>query len=238
MNKISTYIFVHDPQIILKNDINKKFECLPNMKYVFLGMEDTDKISGRADIIIARDLTYNIELYPKFCSFTGWYALWKNNLIQSEYVHLFEYDIKLENNFNERIENILAKKYDFIGYVPLSMQFAFLNQKYLANILPAIQKHYTVNMQEIIYKTYNQNKNSQWSSTSNSTFYSETFIQYMNWFEKLIVDLKDNIMCGHAHERSITFFYLLFNKKICLTNNLIKHSMLNSHSTGERKKKR
>ena len=234
---ISTYIFVHDQNIILDCDSSGKFKSLPNVQYVFLGVGDTEEIKGRSDVIIARDLPNNIEQYPKFCSFTGWYALWKNNLIQSEYVHLFEYDITLENNFNTRIDNILNDKYDFIGYAPLSMQLSFVSPQYLANILPAIQKHYNVNMQEIIDKIYNQNKKSKWSSTSNSTFSIEAFIQYMNWFEKLIDDLKNNKMCGHAHERSITFFYLLFNKKICLENNLIKHSMLDSHGTGEVKRR-
>lgn len=236
MTRIATYIFVHDQKIILDNDINEKFSCLPNMKYVFVGMKDTEKIFGRDDVIIARDLAHNIELYPKFCSFTGWYALWKNNLIKSEYVHLFEYDIELGNNFNTQIDNILDEKYDFIGYVPLSIFTDFFKYDYLANIHTAIQKHYNINIQEILYKTFSKSESKQWSSTSNCTFSLETFNQYMIWFEKLIDDLKNHKMCGHAHERSITFFYVLFNKKIRLINGLIKHAMANSHGTGVVKK--
>lgn len=237
MNSISTYIFVHDQEIILENDINGKFKSLPYLNYVFLGYGSTDKIIGRNDVLIARDLAYNIEQYPKFCSFTGWYVLWKNNLIQSNYIHLFEYDITILNNkFNSIIENEINNKYDFIGYVPISMNIAFIAPLYLANIIPAIKKHYNIDIVEVInsFKTNNQ----KWSSTTNSTFSIETFNQYMTWFEKLIDDLKDHKMCGHAHERSITFFYLLYNKNVFLTKDIIKHFMLSSHRKLEKRKGR
>lgn len=232
MSTVSTFIFVHDQQIILNCDANGKFKRLPNVIYVFLGMKGIDKITGRADVIIARDLQYNIEQYPKFCSFTGWYALWKNNLIQSDYVHLFEYDITLSHDFNKSTENYINQKYEFIGYIPLPILHFFISQpKFLSGIIPSIKNHYGIDIKEMVDGLRKKDKSHQWSSTSNSTFSFETFNQYMNWFERLIDDLKNDIMCGHAHERSITFFYLIFNKRVMLTNKLIKHLMLNSHSS-------
>jgi hypothetical protein len=70
-----------------------------------------------------------------------------------------------------------------------------------------------------------------WSSTSNTTFEKQVFEEYMTWFEPLIDYMKDDTYCGHSFERSISFFYLLKNKKIALTRGLIQHHQLNSHNT-------
>lgn len=229
--KVSTYIFVHDQNIILHNDKTGKFNNLPDKKYVFLGKKEIDKINNRDDVIIARNLKHNIEQYPKFCSFTGWYALWKNNLIQSDYIHLLEYDILINDNFIQETEKLISEQYDFIGYIPLPVTFAFISMpEYLATIIPAIKKHYNIDIKELVVSQYTKNNNSLWSSTTNSTFYSVTFYQYMMWFEKLIDDLKNEPMSGHAHERSISFFCLIFNNRVFFTQKLIKHLMLNSHS--------
>lgn len=223
---VSTYIFVHDQKILLGCDMLGKFKQLPDVHYVFLGANPTDEIQGRDDVIIARNLPNNIEQYPKFCAFTGWYVLWKNNLIKSEYVHLLEYDTIIQDSFNEVTEHLMEKQYSFIGYIPLSMRHAFINHpQYLANIIPAIKRIYDVDIIEMVTSLKKQGH--QWSSTSNSTFSNESFIEYMNWFEKLIDDLKDSDMSGHAHERSITFFNIIFKKNIFLTNGLIKHLMSN-----------
>ena len=199
------------------------------MSYVFLGIGDTDKIKGRSDIVIARDLPDNIEQYPKFCAFTGWYALWKNNLIQTDYFNLLEYDIEIKGDFNGISTDCINKKYEFIGYVPLSMYHAFINlPEYLANIIPSIKKHYNIEINQIVRSACKKDKRIEWSSTSNSTWSVALFNEYMIWFDKLIDDLKDNSMSGHAHERSISFFHLIHDSKVFLIKGLIKHFMLNS----------
>ena len=232
MSTVSTYIFVHSQQIILDCDANGKFKELPLMKYVFLGAGDIDKIAGREDVIIARNSMNNIEQYPKFCSFTGWYMLWKNNLIKTEYVHLFEYDVKINPEFHTATTQAIKDGCDMIGYVPVSMTFCFINMpEYLANLLPILKKTYNVDGEQMVKKALSENKHAQWSSTSNTTFSLSTFNQYMEWFDKLIIDLTGNPMCGHAHERSITFFYLIFKKRILLMHNVLKHLMHNSHGT-------
>lgn len=232
MKKLSTYIFIHDQQLILACEKEGRFNKLPDVNYVLLGEGENDLIENRIDVIIARDLTYNIEPYRKFCSFTGWYALWKNNIIKSEYVNLFEYDIEIKDYFLNVTSELIEQRTEFIGYVPLSMEFVFTTQPaYLGGIISLIYKRYQIRVDEIVRVLLFKNPKAEWSSTSNSTFMVKTFNQYMDWFEVLIDDLKASPMCGHAHERSITFFYLIYKNKIALTRNLIKHLMLNSHKS-------
>ena len=44
MNEFETYIFVHDQNIIIDFENIKKFDVLPNLKYVFLGSGSVDKL--------------------------------------------------------------------------------------------------------------------------------------------------------------------------------------------------
>lgn len=53
----------------------------------------------------------------------------------------------------------------------------------------------------------------------------------MKWFSPLINDLKQTRTCGHAFERSITFFSTVKNKKLLLTNGLLKHIQMDSSKT-------
>ena len=53
----------------------------------------------------------------------------------------------------------------------------------------------------------------------------------MHWFEPIADRIKETKTCGHAHERSITFFSGIKNKKMLITNGILKHLQLDSHKT-------
>jgi len=72
---METFIFVHDENIILDYINAKKFSNIKNLKYVFVGNNDVDKIKNLNNVIICKNLPHNLENYPKLTSFTGWYAL-------------------------------------------------------------------------------------------------------------------------------------------------------------------
>jgi len=83
-----TFIFVHDQDIIIEFEKNNKFSSITNYKYVFLGFGDISLLSGTDIIIYAKDLPYNLELYPKMCAYSGWYVLYKNNFDLNEISYL------------------------------------------------------------------------------------------------------------------------------------------------------
>jgi hypothetical protein len=96
--KAQTFIFVHDQYIVLDYLAAGKFNDLPDVKYVFLGMRPSDQIGQLVDmgkVIIARSLPDNIEHYPNLVAWTGWYAIARNGLITADIVNLFEYDVNL-----------------------------------------------------------------------------------------------------------------------------------------------
>jgi hypothetical protein len=228
-----TFIFIHDQDLILDFESKKKFSNLYKYTYVFLGQRPTDKLSDIPNILIAKNYEDNMESYPLFTSYTGWYFLWKNNFIKTNYINLLEYDVILDKNFDQTHTKFYNEKIEMIGYVPFPMNhFQFvMNPEWNEHILPIIQNKNKVDLKKYFTKIIEKNPNAVWSSTSNTTFRSDIFDQYMKWFEPIGNQIKETKTCGHAHERSITFFTHLMSKKMLITNNVLKHLQLDSHKT-------
>lgn len=233
MKTISTFIFAHKQEIILEYKQINKFKDLPQVKYVLVGKNNYNNVEGIDDVIICQKYDNNIEDYPKFTSYTGWYLLWKNNLIETDYINLFEYDVNVKPNISGLFSKIQNSNLDFIGYLPMSIQEpCYLKDRiWTEKMINSIKNNYSVDMDTFFKKYISKNPNSVWSSTSNSTFSKKSFDEYMIWFEKIFEDLKTFEFPGHSHERSISFFYLLNNLKVAIFPKFIEHFQLNSHNT-------
>lgn len=228
-NDIETFIFIHNQDIILDFIKNEKFKKINNLKYIFLGKGEIDKIKDLPNLIICRDLEYNIEQYPYLTSFSGWYALWKNKLYSKKYLNLFEYDINLSYDFVEKISSF-DDNTNIIGYVPLNINdTAYINVDiWSLLLLNSIKKNYNIDVKD--YLKNNLPSNFYCSMTSNHTFKSDIFESYMNWIIPMLDDFKEDKYSGHMAERSISLFYIL-NKidNVKLIDNLLKHFQFNSH---------
>lgn len=233
MKTISTFVFAHTQQIILQFKSVQKFHNLPNLKYVLVGKNDFDLVENMDDVIVSQKYVDNIEDYPQFTAYTGWYLLWKNNLIETDYVNLFEYDINALDRLQEIFKMIRLSDFDFIGYLPVEMkEDCYIGERrWVEDLIQSILKNYDFNMDSFLNEYKTNNPDAVWSSTSNCTFSKDAFEQYMVWFEKIFQDLKSFEFGGHAHERSISFFYLLKNLKITIQSDGITHFQINSHNT-------
>lgn len=225
--KIQSFIFIHDENILKDMISRNRFQELPNMKYVFLGPNPINKFVD--NIIIARDLIYNIEQYPKLTTFTGWYCLWKNNLIDQDtiYIHLFEFDVIINQNL---LNNNDFEDKDVIGYVkwhPKHMDGIYLKcKKHSEELYQSILKHYHIDIRQKY-----SNKDDIISMTSNHTFKKHVFQKYMGWMMPILEDIKNLQMGGHQFERSISVFYLIHNLSYKIRPNCLHHFQLDTHNT-------
>lgn len=234
--KISTYIFVHDQNMILDFLQAKKFKEFHNVTYVFVGGLDCTLIENESNVIIARNLKYNLEQYPRMTAFTGWYALWKNKLIPSDtdYIHLFEYDINVLPNISDICKFFMNDDPDLLGYITLPIDdICYLHSvQYVNTLLDSLKRIYNIDYVEFlkVYREMNP-KIDKVVVTSNITFSYKCFHEYMSWIEPIITDIKDDDFCGHQLERSISAFIFLFDKKIYYLENVITHFQIDSHQT-------
>ena len=231
--ELKTFIFVHDQSLIKLFEENGKFKNLKDYTYVFLGSRPCDEVEHLSNVIIARNFEGNLEDYPKLTSFSGWYILWKHKLIDSEYVNLFEYDINYVPDFVPHISKMLYDKQDMIGYIPFPAphQMFIQHAPFSETLLNCIRKTYHVDIKKHLLQAINESKITYWSSTSNTTFRKSVFDQYMNWMSPMIDEIKVDPNAGHLHERSITIFATMRNKKLILTNGFLKHYQMDSHKT-------
>jgi hypothetical protein len=226
--KIHTFIFVHSQKIILDFIRVNKFKDIENVKYVFVGNGDTSFIESLDNVIICKDLPINIEQYPKLVSFTGWYALWKNNLIgDADYINVFEYDVNLADDFINKLKKQIA---DIVGYIKYNVHdvgYVEANA-WCEHIVNAIKKHYNIDVYSLVASLP---KDAECSVTSNHTLSKERFEQYMNWVEPMIDDLKESNLAGHQIERSISMFYLVNGYSFKIILDILEHFNFDSHET-------
>lgn len=233
MKKIETFIVVHSQDIINDYAQIQKFNNFPNVKYVFVGSGSLDKISDLSNIIVARDLPINIENIPNLVAFTAWYALIKNNLITSEYVNLFEYDVNYTSNCSDIINENINADVDVIGYFPTEIgDYNFYqNPIFCKPLTESIRTRLNVDIEQYILDLYNKTPSLKWSATTNFTWKTTALKQYIGWVEQFIEDIKDIPQCGHMVERSISFYILLHKLQQYIIPNIITHLQLNSHHT-------
>jgi hypothetical protein len=230
---LKTFIFVHDQDLVELFEENGKFKGFNDYTYVFVGNRPCDKIENLSNVIISRNYEGHLEDYPKLTSFSGWYTLWKHKLIDTEYVNLFEYDVNYVPDFLPHISKMLYDKQDMIGYIPFpaAHQMFIQHPPFIDTLFKTIRKTYRVDIQKFLMKAIHEGNMGYWSSTSNTTFRKNVFDQYMNWMLPMVDEIKVDPNAGHLHERSITIFASMKNKKLILTNGFLKHYQMDSHKT-------
>jgi len=229
MVKIITYIFVHDQNIVKDFIECGKFDQMDNVVYMCVGNQDFSMVENYPNVVICNKLQYNIEEFPKLTSYTGWYAIWKNNLCDSaDYVNLLEYDVNISNDFDKTIKENLD--YDVIGYIPFNVhrqEFIRINH-WAENLVKSILENYNIDVYNLI-DSYPLDK--ECSMTSNHLFSKKSFEGYMNWVNLLIDSIKYLELSGHQIERSISLFYLINNVEYKLLGDILTHYQFDSHKT-------
>jgi hypothetical protein len=211
----------------------KKNKELKHYKYLFLGNQQVLKYLNNEKVLVARNFKKNIENLKYFTAFTGWYCIWKNRMIRSKYLTLLEYDVTLSDDFEKKIESKLNLDLKAIAFLPLSTRdLNFVeNELWVKDIFIAIKQVYEIDIKSYIHTLSRNNENLVWSSTSNTCFRHDIFIDYMLWFEPLIPFLKDSKYSGHAFERSISFYFFIHKIDVHFIPDILLHHNLDSHET-------
>jgi len=234
---ITTFIICHDESIIKNNIQSKKFNSLGDVKFLYVGKNEFDDINLYPNVIIVRDLKYNIEQYPRFTAFTAWYAIWKNNLCTTKYLNLLEYDVNLNEDFNFYLSNVIKMKPKIVSYFPLTMRnYHYINNPdWVTSITKGIKLAYKTDIRNfvtgIIIDSINKNVEPIWPTTNNVCFEYTTFEKYMKWIQPLISYMKDDPYSGHNQERALSFFSLMNKVPVAYFQGYIEHVQSDSHKT-------
>jgi hypothetical protein len=213
-NKDSIIIFICHNNESIESVI--KFDC-PIL--VVGNYEIYDKFKENKNIIIVRDLKYNIENEPKLLTFTAWYAIIKNELFLSyKYLCVLEYDVIIPNNFQSNL-NLLCKNNIIISFIKV-------NKNFLSNIIKEVLEKF-LDFKNI---KININENFYWGATTNQCMTREILSDFVNWYypDYLEIKMLDDKNLSWYHERLFTIYLKSKNINTVFFNGL-KHIQKNSH---------
>jgi hypothetical protein len=231
---IETFITVHNQDIVLKNEEFQKYSNLTKYRYVFVGNNDTSKITNLNNVIFAKNYEDNIEHLHYFLDFTSWYLIIKNNLIETDLVSLIQYDTDITPSFeSETIKNLNSDLNLIVGYVPYSiLSCDFLDccngTELLSNSLMNV---YNLKVYDVVNEYVVKTSDTLWPSSNNIATTKSTLEKFINWFEPIVYDMGNFKYSSHAFERAIKIFSIVNNIDNSYVNDVLIHYQLDSHKT-------
>lgn len=225
-SKINYFIICHDQNLILEFIKNEKFKSLPNYKFLFVGDSDCDSIADCSNVIICNNLDNNIEDKPLLCSFTGWYAVSKNNLSNSNYVCLLEHDVEIVDSFHENnIKRIEREEADIYGYLEQPLDDAFSRSTPWLEIYT--NSKFEINVEDFL-KAFAENETS-WMSTTNFLLKRKVLCEFVDWFYKHSEKFSKDKLGSYMHERMMFVYCVLYAIKKQIISNVLLHHQKCSH---------
>lgn len=232
---IETFITVHDQNIILNAEKNKKYKNLTKYRYLFVGKGDISLLKDNKNVIIGREIEKNIEDLNYFCDFTAWFFLVKNKLINTKFISLIQYDTDIRDDFESLTLKKLSSNENIIfGYVPYSIDsFDFLGNRDFKDLLcNSVKKIYEIDILDLIKKYRNDNEDDTlWPSSNNLAMSRINLERLISWCEPIILDMGNQKYSGHAIERSVKIFSIIHNIKNEYILDVLIHHQLDSHNT-------
>jgi hypothetical protein len=216
---IDYFIVCHDQDIIIDSLQKNKFSGLPNYKFMFVGNKPTNLIENIENVIICNRLEFNIENYPKLCSFTAWYAVSKNNLSEKKYCCLLEYDVALSQDFHKKNLEAISKEAVCSYFIEL------IDNPVFSDATPWLRtffKKYNINTSKIYKEKF-------WYCTTNFIVRNDILKNFNNWFYEIASMFKDCDLGAYMHERMINVYCILNEINIEYIKNTLKHFQLCSH---------
>jgi len=224
--KIDYFIICHDQNLILEFIKNKKFKSLPNCTFLFVGNSDCELIADFANVIICNNLEDNIEDEPLLCSFTGWYAVSKNNLSNSGYVCLLEHDVEIIDSFHENnVKRIEKEKADIYGYLEQPLDDTFSKSTPWLEIYT--NKKFEIDVDDFL-KTFAESE-THWMSTTNFLIKRNVLDEFVHWFHKHSENFSNDKLGSYMHERMLFVYCVLYEIKKQMISNVLLHHQKCSH---------
>ena len=216
---ITNFIICHNPEsmnyfIQKNNGINNCFN------YVIVNdIEPVQsfykKISIDRPILIPAIFKKNIEKYKSLLSFTAWYFLSKNNIVNTDFVGIFEYDTIFKQEIPKQL-----KTDTIIGFCKRE-----LPDKLFLGLVPGFSNLLSEQeKQKALQMPY-------WSASSNLIMPKKFLDNFVDWYMKFIPKILSIKNHPHFHERAINVFAANNNYNIAISK-IAEHQNLNSHNIG------
>ena len=214
MKNLTNYIVFHDQKSFDLFQINNPDIDTSIYNYIHVGTMMNFKplhemlLKNGFDVICESDYNLNLRFYTSLLTFTVWYLIAKNNICSTDFVGIFEYDVKFSREIDiELKENTIYG----INKRPLPDSM-FLKSLPLLNHL----------------MNFDEKKIKYWNSSSNFIMPMEFLKKFVDWYMEIVPNILPEKSHPHYHERCVNIF-AANNGYSNETIEGIEHLQLNSH---------
>lgn len=188
--------------------------------------------TGIDDAIICNSLNINIEKYPYLCSYTGWYAILKNQLYHNNIVSLLEYDIVLSPNFDlsnrHMVEQQSCNRYIIAYSKTLTDHYVFYKSTPWLEI--SLKKIHNIDLKQFVLSHKYQYP--FWPNTTNITMPIEILEAFIDWFHPMTKVFNHDPLGSYVHERALFVFCAIHHINIKYPeHSILQHLQLASHKS-------
>lgn len=226
---IDYFVFAHDLALI--ENWNTHIAKVPNNYFLLLGIDKqiNTNTQSTSKIISCFNLKNNIEQYPYLCSYTGWYAIVKNDLNTNKTICLLEYDIKLSSNFYQSNIDIVTeqKNNNYIISYNKTLTNHYVFYKSTPWLELALNKVYNIDLIKFV-ESYHK-KYPFWPTTTNVTMPIEILRSFVEWFEPMTKLFRSHPLGAYVHERAFFIFCAINDVSIIFNTNTLMHQQKQSH---------
>lgn len=182
-----------------------------------------------AENVVCNNLPINLEKFPYLCSFTGWYAIYKNMLYTKSYISLLEYDISVSSAFNKINNQIICSTPHpcVIGYSnTITDHYVFTKSTPWLEL--SLKNVYGIDLHEFVERYGKQFPT--WLTTTNLTMHIDIFKKFCEWFEPMTLIFREHQLGAYVHERAFFIFCVLNSIPLYYVPNIIDHKQNSSHN--------
>jgi hypothetical protein len=230
-DEIETFVIIHDQQLLLEYEQQRKFPEIRRLRYVFVGSGAVSLVSERDDVIVARLLPDNIEQYPNLLSFTGWYAIARNKLITMDYVAVLEHDAFVSTKFERETVLALRGTHSIVGYLALGLAHPlFLHAGDW--LVRSLAETYDIDVIGLVRGHLKRGGVDQWTTTTNHAMRADDLAAFVDWFLPLTPLFRHDPAGSYVHERAIPVYCLLNHIEDRYVPGVLEHAQVASHGIG------
>jgi hypothetical protein len=198
---LEAWITIHDVALIEACEAEGRFAAIPH-RYVFVGPRPVEGLPQDAEVIVARAWEPNVEQYPSFYDFTGWFVLGQMldaGAIDGGHWLMIQYDHILRDPAAfPFVDDALADAGGPIAFVPGHR----LAQNWML-LIPGFEEAFNAGMAVVGINPADFPDFNEWPSTQGTAWRARDLADFMRWFEPLFDFWAPNVWAGHLAERSV-----------------------------------
>lgn len=220
-------VTVHDQDILLECERSGQFEGFQRT-YLFVGPRPVDRIPTGMPIIVARDHTPNVEQWPQFYDFTGWWAACHHGLIEADRVVCVQYDMLIADpsivkRVDEHLDDPTVGMVAFTAGHNLASNWMLLLQGFRETFDAAMS---TLGVNQDEWPFFNE-----WPCTQGTAWRTEDLTAFMAWITPLFELWQSDVWAGHLMERTVKPWTMHTGRPEAYLPGVITHLNKDCHGT-------